>query len=330
MQTKELSENFIERVKSGKTYKYYSITGKEITSDKEIQRFNSLGIPPAYKNIKISSDPYSHIQAIAEDARGRLQYRYHPKWIELRGEMKFQKMVDFGLALPKIRASIARDLSQYQLNETRAYAGILRMMELTRIRIGSEEYAQENGTYGLTTLLKKHMKLKEDSFTLKFVGKSSKEHEITVDDPVLVKFMKELKSSESDHLFSYLDENGDWQRVDAAAVNDYLSDISGGDFTVKDFRTWHGTVSAAESLNHAPIPENDKQKIEIIKLAFEDAAETLGNTPSIAKKSYVAPVVIEAYENGDAFDEAFLFARKNKIKGLSTTERAILKILETK
>lgn len=278
----------IKRLKLGKKYAYYTPSGKRITSESEIARINALQIPPGYHDIWISPDPDSHIQALAKDAKNRGQYRYHPKWIAFQKEEKFSRMQEFGESLPQIRAHVRANLAAESAEGT--LAAIVRTLDETGIRIGNEEYAKTNSTYGLTTLRKSHVKVEGNSVTFTFRGKSSKDHSISVADAALARKIRALLRLPGRNLFQAPKAGGGYRAVSSGEVNDYLKTIGNGQFTAKDFRTWSGTVTAAQALLKA----GGKGEVNI-KAAIQAASEKLGNTPSIAEKSYIHPAVLEEY-----------------------------------
>jgi len=288
----------IRRERQGDTFKYLDAKGRVISNEAELQRFASLGIPPAWENVWICPRPNGHIQATGRDAKGRKQYRYHPRWRATRDETKYGRMLAFGRALPQIRARVAHDLRRRDLSREKVLATVIRLLETTLIRVGNREYARSNKSYGLTTMRDKHVIVDDSSVTFQFRGKSGKNHTITLNDRRLARIVKRCRDLPGYELFQYVDERGQQQTIGSADVNDYLREITGQEFTAKDFRTWAGTVLAALALRElAPHGSATEAKRNVVR-AIEHVAERLGNTPSICRKCYVHPAVLDAYLDG--------------------------------
>src|SRR5678815_4205784 len=237
----------IRRVRVGDDFAYVGPDGKRIRKAAELQRIRALAIPPAYEEVWICTRANGHIQATGRDARGRKQYRYHPDWRLAKDADKFERMLEFGAALPRIRKRVAADLAAPVGTKPRrdtVLATIVRLLDTTFVRIGNEEYARENKSFGLTTLRNRHAAVSGDRLRLRFRGKSGKEHEVAIDDPRVAKVVRRCQAMPGQELFQYVDEDGEVRGVGSAEVNDYIRDASGADFTAKDFRTWHGTVHA--------------------------------------------------------------------------------------
>jgi DNA topoisomerase I len=280
---------------------YYKADGKKITDQKTLNRIKSLGIPPAYTNIWVCPHEDGHIQAIGYDAKGRKQYRYHPKWRVFRSLMNHKKMIEFGEVLPKIRAAVLDDLLTNGLTKRKVLASIVRLIDITLIRVGNEEYAKENESYGLTTMRKHHVKmLNEESFEFEFKGKSHKFHHIVVHEKKVAHLIREALHIPGYELFKYIDLDGEKQRVHSDDVNEYIREISGGSFTAKDFRTWWGTVFALMALQKVEVDFSRPQKVkqELAK-ALKFVSQHLGNTPSVCRKFYIYPGLIDAYLEGE-------------------------------
>ena len=288
----------IRRQRAGKGFRYYGRDGDVIRDAAVLRRILSLAIPPAWRAVWICADPRGHIQATGRDARGRKQYRYHPRWRAARDETKYHRMVAFGSALPLIRERTARDLALSGLPRAKVLATVVQLLDTTLIRIGNEEYARENDSYGLTTLHQDHVEVSNTRVRFEFRGKSGKEHIIEVRNPRLARIVRRCKDLPGYELFQYLDENGERRTLDSTDVNTYLQEITGQDFTAKDFRTWGGTVIAAQTLRAFGVFESQTQARKNIVEAMKAVAAHLGNTPAISRKSYVNPQVLTAYLDG--------------------------------
>jgi DNA topoisomerase-1 len=288
----------IRRERHGDTFRYVDAKNREITNEAELRRIKSLGIPPAWTDVWICPQPNGHVQATGRDAKGRKQYRYHPRWRATRDATKYDRMIAFGSALPQIRARVEQDLRRRELSREKVLATVVRLLETTLIRVGNREYARSNKSYGLTTLRDKHVIIGDTKVTFQFPGKSGKRHTITLNDRRLARIVKRCRDLPGYELFQYLDERGERQTIGSADVNDYLREISGQEFTAKDFRTWAGTVLAAMALREfAPHDSQSEAKKNIVR-AIEHVAERLGNTPSICRKCYVHPAVLDSYLDG--------------------------------
>src|SRR3954466_2620025 len=290
------------RKAKGDDFEYFDTDGKRIRDETRLLRIKRLAIPPAYKDVWISPSPNGHIQATARDARGRKQYRYHERWREVRDENKYDRMVVFGKALPKIRRRVDRDLKRRGLPREKVLATVVQLLERTFIRIGNEEYAKENKSFGLTTLRNHHVDVTATKLKFSFRGKSGKEHEVDVTDRRLAKIIRQLQDLPGQDVFQYVDEDGEVRDITSQDVNDYLREVTGEEFTAKDFRTWAGTVLAAMALNAQDAFENKSQAKKNIKDAISAVAKILGNTPTVCRKCYVHPVVLESYLGGDMIE----------------------------
>jgi DNA topoisomerase-1 len=285
----------ISRIRQGKKFKYIDSKGHVIHKEATLARIRALQIPPIYHEVWISEDTRAHIQATALDPRGRVQYRYHPLWLKAKGARKFERAKDFNRLLPKMRQKIQRDLAEDGLGKRKVLALMTSLLDKTFIRIGSEEYVKENASYGLSTFKKSHLEFVGDKIKFSFLGKSHVRHAISVKDSQLAAILKKLKKLRGRQLFQYQDEEGATHTISADDVNDYLGEISGGDFTAKDFRTAGATRLAEEFLAKAPKPKNEADKKANIDAAVAYVAEKLGNTPAIAKSSYIDPRVLSSY-----------------------------------
>jgi DNA topoisomerase-1 len=288
----------IRRVRHGSTFRYFSASGRRLTNREELDRIKSLVIPPAWEDVWICSDARGHLQATGRDARGRKQYRYHPKWREARDETKYYRMIGFAKALPKIRRRTLADLRRPGLCREKVLALIVQLLEKTLIRVGNDEYAKQNRSFGLTTLRDAHVNVQRGRVKFTFRGKSGVEHDIELDDPRLARIVKACRDIPGYELFQYYDEDGVRQTVGSGDVNAYLKEITGEDYTSKDFRTWAGTVLAAELLRgFDPCKSQTEAKRNIVR-AIEDVSKRLGNTKAVCRKSYIHPDVLDAYSDG--------------------------------
>lgn len=291
-----------KRQRRGKKFVYFDTEGKEIRDETRILRLNRLAIPPAYSDVWICPSPNGHLQATGRDERGRKQYRYHERWREERDENKDQKMVIFAEALPKIRRRINKDLKRRGLPRAKVLATVVQLLERTFIRIGNEEYAKENKSFGLTTMRNRHVEVKGANVRFRFRGKSGKEHDIDTDDRRVAKVIRKLQELPGQEVFQYLDEEGDRHDVTSDDVNEYLQEITGEEFTAKDFRTWAGTVMTAMALKAQVVFENKSQAKQNVKAAIGAVAKMLGNTPAVCRKCYVHPAVLETYLDGNLIE----------------------------
>ena len=290
----------LTRVKQGDSFRYRDARGRWVRNADELARIRQLAIPPAYTDVWICPLPNGHLQAIGLDARGRKQYRYHPDWRVLKDEAKFERLEAFGRALPRIRLRVRRDLAadrgacaKLAGGRETVLAAIVRLLDTTYLRVGNEEYATSNGSYGLTTLRNRHAQVKGAALKLRFRGKSGVMHEAEVDDARVAKVVRQCQQLPGQELFQYTDEDGTRHGIGSSDVNDYLREASGGEFTAKDFRTWHGTVQALELTRlaceqNAAEPEVRYSAKEILGAV----ARQLGNTPAVCKKAYVHPAVL--------------------------------------
>lgn len=288
----------IRREKHGEDFVYFSPIGARIGDEKELERIKALAIPPAWTEVWICVNPRGHLQATGKDQKGRKVYRYHPKWRAVRDATKYHRTIAFGEALPHIRERIEADLARTGLPREKVLGAIVRLLDETAIRIGNEEYVKENASYGLTTMHNEHADVEGATVRFQFKGKSGKEHEVEVEDRHVARIIRKLEDLPGQHLFEYKDENGEVRTIESADVNDYLREISGEDFTAKDFRTWEATVIVAHELRREGAAETKTATTHNEKEAISKAAEHLGNTPTILKKSYVHPAVLEGYESG--------------------------------
>jgi DNA topoisomerase I len=321
----------ISRKRSGKKgFAYLDVQGDRIQDPEELKRINALAIPPAYKNVWICSLPNGHLQATGRDAKGRKQYRYHPLWRSVRDQTKFTRMIIFSQSLPSLRERLERDLSLPGLPKSKVLAAVLRLMELTRIRVGNEEYARTNESYGLTTLRDEHVEIKGSKVQFSFRGKSGVEHEIEIADRRLAKIVKRCQDIPGQELFQYRDDDGAFQSITSGDVNDYLREISGQDFTAKDFRTWAGTVLAASELvSIGTFTSKTAAKKNIVQ-ALKTVAAHLGNRPATCRKYYVHPAILEAYQDETLHQIMHKYAETivESAHALKPEELAVVALLE--
>ena len=314
----------------GKKLEYLDTDGNPIRDEQRLLRIKCLAIPPAWRDVWICPAPNGHIQATGRDARGRKQYRYHDRWREVRDENKFDRLADFAKALPNIRRRVANDLKLPGLPREKVLATIVQLLERTFIRVGNEEYARENKSFGLTTIKNRHVKVKGAQLRFRFRGKSRREHEVDITDRRIAKIVSKCQDLPGQDLFQYVSETGEVRDVTSQDVNNYLREITNENFTAKDFRTWAGTVLAVIALYAQEKFKSNKQAKANVKNAICAVAQLLGNTPAICRKCYVHPAVLDAYLEGRQI-AGFLQAINPPEKlNLRAVERAILKFLRTR
>ncbi|MBW3618590.1 MAG: DNA topoisomerase IB [Proteobacteria bacterium] len=288
----------ITRRRVGKSFSYRSADGGLIKDAETLKRIRSLAIPPAYAEVWICPDPRGHIQATGRDIKGRKQYRYHPDWGEARGETKYHRAIEFARALPGLRDKIERDLSKPGLSKAKVVATVVRLLELTLIRVGNSEYAKQNKSFGLTTLRDRHVKVDGAEIRFKFKGKSGVEHETGLKDRRLARIVRASQDVAGQHLFQWVDREGQRHEIGSSDVNGYLREAIGEDFSAKDFRTWAGTVAAAQALLGYPPPKTATEAKKVLAATAKTVAARLGNTPAVSRKAYIHPAVFEAYTDG--------------------------------
>ncbi len=294
----------ITRKKTGKGFRYVDPDGKPVRDEKTLARIKSLVIPPAWNGVWISTHANGHLQATGRDAKGRKQSRYHPRWREARDETKYERMSHFAKALPRIRERVEHDLGLPGLPRNKVLATIVRLMEQTHIRVGNQEYARDNKSYGLTTMRNKHVEVEGSEITFTFQGKSRVHHTINLRDRRLAAIVKRCADLPGYELFQYVDREGERHAIDSADVNEYLHEVAGEHFTAKDFRTWAGSVLACEALRDLPPFSTATEAKKNVVQAISSVAARLGNTPSVCRKCYVHPAVIEAYLGGKSTETA--------------------------
>ena len=322
----------ISRRRAGTGFVYRKPDGSPLKDPQQIQRIRSLAIPPAYTQVWICTQAHGHLQATGRDARGRKQYRYHAAWREAQDADKYQRLLAFAKALPKIRATVKRDLALpvgQKVQRATVLAAVVRLLDTTLVRVGNDSYARSNGSYGLTTLRNRHVAVRGSQLNLRFRGKSGIVHEVSVDDPRIARIVRRCQTLPGQELFQYLDEDGAPHAVDSADVNDYLREASAGEFTAEDFRTWHGSVHALALSREEADPE-DPQPTSArgrAKLVLAEVAKRLGNTVAVCRKAYVHPDVLALLlgEREDVPADTGLLRRRS---GLNVDERRFVAFLE--
>jgi DNA topoisomerase-1 len=312
-------------------FRYVDADGKPIRDEETLARIKSLAVPPAWIDVWICPMDNGHIQATGRDAKRRKQYRYHPRWRSVRDEAKYGRMLSFGKALPVIRKKVEKALKLPGLPREKVLATVVYLLQATMMRIGNEEYARHNKSFGLTTLRDRHVHIDGSEVEFHFRGKSGVSHAITVDDPRLARIVKKSRDLPGQELFQYIDEDGEQCSVDSADVNDYLREITGEDYSAKDFRTWAGTMLAAIALQEYEKFDSEAQAKKNIVRAIESVAEKLGNTPSICRKCYVHPAVLDAYLDGTMLQALQQRAQEELLKdiqALRPEEAAVLALLQ--
>jgi DNA topoisomerase-1 len=321
----------IRRERAGKSFRYQDAEGRVVREKETLARIKSLVIPPAWSDVWICTAHNGHIQATARDARGRKQYRYHPLWRKVRDENKYEHLVSFGKALPLIRKQVEKDLALPGLPREKILATIVRLLETTMMRVGNEEYARSNGSFGLTTLRDKHVRIAGARLEFHFRGKSGVEHFIELNDRRLARIVSRCRDLPGYELFQYLDDEGNRRAIDSEDVNEYLRAVSGQDYTAKDFRTWAGTLLAALALREFERFDSHAQAKKNLVRAIESVSSKLGNTPTICRKCYIHPTVMESYLDGSMLDALQQRAEKGlmeNVHDLNPEEAAVLGLLQ--
>lgn len=312
-------------------FKYISTTGRVIRNKAEITRINKLAIPPAWKHVWICPDPRGHIQATGRDAKGRKQYRYHAQWRSSRDETKYDRMIAFADTLPKIRRRTTADLGKAGLPREKVLATVVQLLEKSLIRVGNDEYAKKNRSFGLTTMRSSHVAVRGSKVKFEFKGKSGVKHSVDVDNKRLARIVKACQDLPGQELFQYLDDDRKRRDVDSGDVNAYLKEITGCDFTAKDFRTWAGTVLACTALQEFEEFESQSQAKKNVLQAIEAVAGIMGNTRAVCRKSYIHPAVLDAYMDGSMLETLSSRAGqgvRKKLGKLRPEEQAVLTILQ--
>ena len=320
----------IRRTRRRRSFTYIAADGRVIRNKDELGRICSLVIPPAWKDVWISPDPRGHLQATGRDARGRKQYRYHQKWREVRDETKYHRLIAFARSLPGIRRKTREDLRRNGLPREKVLATVVQLLEKTLIRVGNDEYARTNRSYGLTTMRDGHVEVSGQRLRFSFRGKSGVEHEIDLNDRRLANIVKQCRDLPGYDLFQYIDGDGNRQVVGSEEVNAYLKEVTGQDFTSKDFRTWAGTVLAAQLLKDFEAFTSDAQAKRNIVRAVEMVAQRLGNTKAVCRKCYIHPAILDAYMDGSMLQTIAQRAKKvsRAVDRLTEGEAAVLGLLQ--
>jgi DNA topoisomerase-1 len=325
------TEPGIRRRKAGKGFSFVGPNGKPVTDKKTLARILSLAIPPAWTDVWISGDADGHIQATGRDQRGRKQYRYHPRWSETRGEVKYSNLADFARALPKIRERIDADLRRRELPRERVVASIVWLLDNTMIRVGNTVYARDNKSFGLTTLKTRHVEVEGSKLRFAFKGKSGKEWKLKLVDRRMAKIIRSIQELPGQHLFQYINGGGERRAVNSQDVNNYIREAGGGDFSSKHFRTWGGTVRALALFAQIPLPDAKAGIARAMNIVIDEVARHLGNTRAVCRQCYIHPEVMESWAKGRLTDELAEARRsRRKLKGLDDEEALVLRWLEAR
>jgi DNA topoisomerase-1 len=317
----------ISRRRAGKGFSYSTPDGRTLRDPRILARIRALAIPPAYTDVWICPDPNGHIQATGRDARGRKQYRYHPRWREVRDETKFGRMLAFSEVLPAIRKRVEADLARPGLSREKLLATVVRLLECTGIRVGNDEYAKANRSFGLTTLRDQHVEVSGSTMRFQFRSKGGKTHSVALSDRRLARIVGHCQSLPGETLFQYVDDEGKQQTIGSGDVNDYLRELSGQEFTAKDFRTWSGTILAVAALRELGPATGEREAKSAILKAIDSVAEQLNNTRAVCRKYYVHPAVFETYTAGSMLDTLANGNRTAAASGLSEEERGVVRLL---
>lgn len=315
------SPGISRRVLRGK-FAYFLPSGERIKDEAEISRINKLAIPPAYTDVWICPDPCGHMQATGRDARGRKQYRYHARWREIRDGNKYERILAFGAALPKMRAGLEQHLALRGMPRTKVMALVVQLLESTLIRVGNSRYVRENRSYGLTTLRTRHVAVQGAAIRFKFRGKSGVEHQVTLRNQRLARIMRRCMELPGQHLFQYLDEEGMSHPVSSSDVNQFIQEMTGGDFTAKDYRTWAGSALALEYLRKREWQPEAVARHNLVE-TVKSVSRQLGNTPAVCRQCYIHPDVLDAFMSG----ELAQLPKARKRKWMSSEEVCLLKFL---
>jgi DNA topoisomerase-1 len=315
----------LSRVRAGKGFSYRDADGHVVRDAATLGRVRALAVPPAWTDVWLCAQPDGHLQATGRDARGRKQYRYHPRFQEHNEQLKFEHLAEFGRALPRVRRQVAIDLSRRGLPREKVIATVVSLLESTLIRVGNEEYAQSNKSFGLTTLRRRHARVERGAVRFQFRGKSGLDHEVAVTDLKVRRVIRQCQDLPGQLLFRYVDEEGS-HAISSQDVNEYLRAAADADITAKEFRTWVGTVLSASDLAARDAPESERDARRSVTQAVTAVSHHLGNTPAVCRRSYVHPAVIEAFRSGDLAES--WTAPAPRIAGLSLDERRLLALLE--
>lgn len=318
----------ITRTKRGRHFSYFDASGAKIDSAEVIERINKLAIPPAWKDVQISSSAASKVQAQGLDAAGRLQYIYSPAFRARQEAAKFDRVIDFGKKLPKLRARVVKDLRRRNLDKRKVTACAVQLMDEAYFRVGNQQYANRHQTYGLTTLRSKHLEISGETIEFDFVGKSHQHQHKKIKSRSLARMLKQLDETPGYELFRYYGDDGQLHNLTSTDINQYIKDVMGEDFTAKDFRTWGGTLLACMALAKSERPEAHKERQKVVTKCVKKVAFRLGNTPSVTRKSYIDPRMINFFNESDKFREVYTALQKvDEAEYNSTAENCALKIL---
>lgn len=312
----------IRRRRIGKAFRYANPDGSPLSDEATLRRIRALAIPPAWQEVWICPREDGHLQATGRDARGRLQYRYHRRWGDVREETKYGRMTAFADALPAIRRQVSRDLARPGLPRAKVLAALVRLLETTYIRVGNAEYARDNESFGLTTLRERQVRVQGSTLKFRFRGKSGVEHHIALTNPRLARIVRRMQDLPGEELFRYVEPDGSVRTMESADVNAYLKSIAGEAFTSKDFRTWAGTVLCARALRAHPPPRSAAESRRILSQTVESVARRLGNTKAVCRKCYIHPAIVESYERGELAD---LMRGHSEERGVVAVLRAALR-----
>ncbi|SHJ11200.1 DNA topoisomerase-1 [Aquimarina spongiae] len=325
-----VDENQLKIIRQKKENNFcYLLDNKLISNEKDIKRIQKLVIPPAWQKVKITTLENGHLQAVGRDLKNRKQYRYHSLWKTIRNQTKFYKMTDFGKQLPKIRKRVDLDLEQRGWPKSKVLALIIRLMEETHIRVGNEQYAKRNKTFGLSTMRTRHVSLENNKMKFDFIGKRGKKHSVTLRNKKLIRLVNQCEEIPGWELFQYYDINGDKHSVDSGMINHYIHQICGDLFTAKDFRTWAATSIFFETLKDLKIGNSDQKRQKNVLQAFDAAAKGLGNTRNVCRKYYVHPAIERAYLDGSiqkTFDNIDNYI-SSSVSYFSPSEQGILELI---
>jgi DNA topoisomerase-1 len=321
----------ITRKSGGKTFRYFDAQGKPLRNPEVLGRIKSLAIPPAWTNVWICPSANGHLQATGRDAKGRKQHRYHPRWREVRDQTKYDRMIAFGHVLPKIRARVEQDLALPGLPRAKVIATVVKLLETTLIRVGNEEYARANQSFGLTTMREQHVEVRGAKIRFAFRGKSGVKFDLDVKGRRLAKIVQRCQELPGQELFRYIDDDGDLRNVTSSDVNEYLREITQEDFTAKDFRTWAGTVLAARALREIEHFDTQARAKRNVVSAIESVAKKLGNTRAVCRKCYIHPAVVNAYMDGtlrNSLEQRLKKELAESRDALGPEEAAVMSLIE--